>query len=54
MAITLQSQVKDSVSLEEYIEFIKEHIDPYNYESLIDAADITCKLGNNRVFYQIS
>ncbi|NEQ79292.1 MAG: HEAT repeat domain-containing protein [Moorea sp. SIO2I5] len=50
MAITIDSNVKESISLEEYLEFMEGSLDPLNQDQVLDSASKLKALANNQQF----
>jgi hypothetical protein len=50
MALTIPIESTKVVSLQEYIEYIRDHVDPKDEASLLASAPMLKALGNNRTF----
>jgi hypothetical protein len=50
MAITINTTSSDTISPEEFLEWVLENVDPADDESMISASERLCALNNNRDF----
>ncbi|MDC8832895.1 hypothetical protein [Alteromonas gilva] len=50
MPIKLRSSVKRSITVEDYVEYVEQHVDLADPDSIIESADMLKALSNNRTF----